>query len=242
MNDPLLPITDSFDRPQLDAPWQTVHSMNPLGSLRLEEGVLKIHTSAHSFAFAERPLPSGVALIQCAIALGTDHGASWGPGLAVVWSNRILRINVRRDGRFGFDDGSSSVFSGSIIRDGWNQIAVRICDEVVHLETSANGQLWNELHTFPRCRLNGAPLGLRIGKMGRHGKDEDHSTPGIYGICALTGLQILGQQTTTTWFQDPPEEQTPKKPNWRSIPKSCEQGPHTILISSRPTSPPWLSR
>lgn len=70
MNDHALPSSDSFDRFPFDAPWRTALSLNPLGSLRLEEEILRIRASAHSFAFVERPLPSKVSLIQCAISLG----------------------------------------------------------------------------------------------------------------------------------------------------------------------------
>jgi hypothetical protein len=203
----------------------------------LVDGVLEIRAFAHSIAFAERPLPAGVSLIQCAISLGTDNGAAWGPGLAVVWSDRILRINVRRDGRFGFDDGSRSMYRGSITRDGWNHVAVRISAEEVHFETSTNSELWNVSHTFPRRRLCGEALSLRIGKMGRHGKDDNFSAAGTLGVCAITGLQILGQQTTRTWFSDPPEQNMSKKPHWVSLPKSCHQSHPASMLPRRPIPP-----
>jgi hypothetical protein len=223
MTDNLAPISNWFDCPRLDPPWRTIVSLNPLGSLWLEQGVLKIRASAHSFAFAERPLPCEVGLIQCSISLSTDNGAAWGPGLAVLWANRVLRVNVRRDGRFGFDDGSTSVYSGSIVCDGWNHVAIRIADDEVHIETSANGKLWSGSYCVPRCRFDGNPLALRIGKMGRHAKDECCASPGIVGECALTGLQILGQQTTRTWFQDQSEQQILTKPSWHSFLETAAQ-------------------
>ena len=60
-------------------------SSRPRASLKLAKEAITIEASANNFAMAERPLPPGVTLVECMVFSGTDKGASWGPGLAIVW-------------------------------------------------------------------------------------------------------------------------------------------------------------
>ncbi len=45
--------------------------------------------------FAERALPGGVKMVECLIDPGTDRSASWGPGLTLLWPNRVIKFYLR---------------------------------------------------------------------------------------------------------------------------------------------------
>ena len=91
-------LEDRFDCAELGSPWRVAVSSRPRASLKLAQGAITIEASANNFAMAERPLPPGVTLVECMVFSGTDKGALWGPGLAIVWKNKPLRINLRAEG------------------------------------------------------------------------------------------------------------------------------------------------
>ncbi len=84
-------LEDRFDRASLGQPWTTAVSTRPKATLKLDGGAIRIEASANNFALTERPLPPGVTLVECGVYSGSDKGASWGPGIALVWKNKPLR-------------------------------------------------------------------------------------------------------------------------------------------------------
>ena len=111
---------------ELDDAWQVTSFPNGHQSTCVLEDALKLLANAKCCLFAERPLPPAVFEVQCELALGSDKATKFGPGMAILWSNRTLRVNLRADGRFGVDDGCSSVYGGTILRNDWNHVAIRI--------------------------------------------------------------------------------------------------------------------
>jgi hypothetical protein len=93
--DHVLLLEDRFDRAALGEPWKRILSSQPGTSLKIEKGTVAIEASANHCALIGRPLPPGVTLAQCAVFSGTDGGASWGPGMTLVWKDKTLRINLR---------------------------------------------------------------------------------------------------------------------------------------------------
>ena len=69
----------------------------------------------------ERQLPEGVKFIQCKIDPGTDQSASWGPGIALVWKDRVVKFYLRPGkSEFGVFDGRSERLIGDSRR--WQTI------------------------------------------------------------------------------------------------------------------------
>jgi hypothetical protein len=182
-------LEDRFDRDQLGDPWKVFLSPQPGTALKVENGALAIEAVANGFAFAERPLPPGATLVECRVYSGTDQGATWGPGLALRWPDKALRINLRAEGRFGVDDGANFTFGGFVAPESWYHLRLRLEENEIVAEASGDEVLWETLQTFPRPQFPGDPVTVRLGKTGPGGRDEDFSTPGPVGSCALKDLR-----------------------------------------------------
>jgi len=186
-------LEDRFDRDELGDPWQVFLSPQPGTILKVENSALALEAVANCFAFAERPLPPGATLVECRVYSGTDQGATWGPGLTLRWPDKVLRINLRAEGRFGVDDGTNFTFGGFVAPESWYHLRLRLEEEEIVAEASGDEVLWETLQTFPRNQFPGDPVVVRLGKTGPGGRNEDFSDPGPMGACALKDLQVWGK-------------------------------------------------
>jgi hypothetical protein len=188
----VLLLEDRFDRAALGSPWKTILSSRPGASLKVEKGAVAIEAPGNHCAMIERPLPPGVTLAQCAVFSGTDAGASWGPGLTLVWKNKTLRINLRAGGQCGVDDGAGQWLGNSVSRNYWYYLRIRVEKDAVLAEVSLDNRLWETVHVLPRDEFQGDPLAVRLGKMRSDGTGEDHSDAGPPGSCRIKDLRALG--------------------------------------------------
>lgn len=189
-----LVLEDRFDREQLGDPWRVVLSPRPGTSLKPGRGVIAIEAAGNSCAFAERPLPPKTAMVECRVSSGTDQGASWGPGLGLVWAGKCLQVQLRADGNLGISDGNKETLMRPATphHKKWSCLRVRLeADEVV-VECSADGLiLWERVHALPRSQYPGSPTAVRLGKIDPRGTGEDYPTPGPVGTCAVGGLRVF---------------------------------------------------
>jgi len=186
-------VSEGFDAPVLGGECTTSVSPRPGTSVGVANGALAIRADANTYAFAERPLPLGVAMVEVAVSTGTDGGATWGPGLTLLWPDHALRLNVRAEGRFGVDDGTDFAFGGVLFGGSTYLLRIRLEADTVYAEVSEDGTFWDVIHSLPRDRFPGDPTAARIGKTGPGGRAEDFNDPGIAGgACALDDLRAFG--------------------------------------------------
>jgi hypothetical protein len=186
-------LEERFAGDRLAKDWKTVLSRKPNTAVTVDGGAIRVEAPANCFAFAERALPAGTRLVQCAVFSGTDKGATWGPGLTVLWPKSAVRINLRAEGRFGVDDGDNFTFGGFVGPGAWHLLRIRIEPKEVLAEASMDGRVWQPLHTFPRDRFAGDPTAVRLGKGGGGGRDEDFSLAGPGGVCRIKDLRAYGK-------------------------------------------------
>jgi len=188
-------LEDDFDRETLGEPYTTALSGTGKASIALRDGGMQIEGADNCYAFAERALPAGTSLVQCMVATGTDMGATWGPGLTLLWPDgKVVRVNVRSMGTFGVDDGSEFVFGGQTTPGMTYWLRIRVEPEAVFAEASVDGDFWDVIHSYPRAKLPGAPAAVRLGKGGPGGQAVDHPTMDRPGTCAVRKLQVYGGQ------------------------------------------------
>lgn len=188
-------LEDRFAGEGLGAAWSTRLSKQAGTKMTVQDGAMGVETKANCVAYAERALPPGTALVDCRVYSGTDRGATWGPGLCLVWpSNRILRINLRAEGRLGVDDGASQWFGGFSMPDTWYWLRIRLEDKQILAECSTDGRFWEAIHTADRARFSGTPVAVRLGKMSGDGKNEDHHVLGPSGRCVFKALRVFGDK------------------------------------------------
>ncbi len=117
-----------------------------------------------------------------------------GPGLTLVWpSGTVLRVNLRAEGRFGVDDGRRQILDGVNLPNAWTQVAIQLDDKEVVVQASQEQQAWQELARFPRSEFPGDPVSVRLGKMSPGSKNEDFSTLGPAGACAVKDFRVFGR-------------------------------------------------
>ena len=71
---------------------------------------------------------------------GTDKGATWGPGLALLWPKGVIRVNLRAEGRFGVDDGRDFAFPGFVAPSAWFHLRIRLLEKEILVEASGDGR------------------------------------------------------------------------------------------------------
>ncbi|MBI2929322.1 MAG: hypothetical protein HYY24_26960 [Verrucomicrobia bacterium] len=187
-------LEEPFAGDQLAKDWTVRLSQQPGTAIRVGGGELRIEGPANVAAYVERTLPAGARLVVARIDQRTDGGASWGPGLTLVWADgKVLRVNLRAEGRFGVDDGQRQILDGVALPNTWTQVAVQLEDDEVVVQASQDQQPWQELARFPRREFAGDLQAVRLGKMSPGSKNEDFSTLGPAGVCAIKELRVLGK-------------------------------------------------
>ncbi|MBM4091119.1 MAG: hypothetical protein FJ276_17110 [Planctomycetes bacterium] len=183
---------EAFDGAALDAVWKNTQSSQPGTSIGLVEGRLQVAGAANVVAYVQRPLPAGVIAAACTIRMQTDAGASWGPGMALVWPDgRTLRVNLRAEGRFGVDDGRQQRLDGLLLMDQPTRVVIRLADERI-VVTAIQAEYQQTLAVLPRSDFPGTPSAVRIGKMGPHAGSDDFNILGPAGVTTIDDLEIFG--------------------------------------------------
>ena len=171
--------------------WTTHVSEQPDTRVVTSDESVAIHAAANCYAYLEQDLPAATGLFECSVHSGTDAGASWGPGLCVAWPDKVLRINLRAEGRFGVDDGKHQWFGGKVQGDKWYRLRIRIVNGDILVEALAPGRPWETIRAFPAETFSGNPMALRIGKMSPGGRNEDYSILGPTGVCRIKQVRVF---------------------------------------------------
>jgi len=155
-----------------------------------EGNAVALRTPANTTAFLERPLPAGTRLVEATIDVGTDRSASWGPGIGLVWPQRVIKFNLRpgetdEDGgtAFGVFDGAAERLMKSepqphVDSAGIWALRLRLEDHAVYCEARPENGRWQTCFTIPLDQPIDDPQAVRIGKLSRTGNDESFHTPG----------------------------------------------------------------
>ena len=115
-----------------------------------------IEAPANAAAFIERPLPAAARAVCCTLDQQTDRGATWGPGVSLVWANgKTLRVNLRCDGNFGVDDGPRQILEGNDLDASWITLAIQLDDDAIRVLATDDGRHWLKIAEFPRREFPG---------------------------------------------------------------------------------------
>jgi len=186
--------TDTFNGTTLEPGWRVQLSTRVRTRVFLKEQALHIEANANSAAFVERSLPPGTALVVCRVRPETDRGATWGPGLALVWPDgRGLRVNLRTEGRFGVYGYGREILGGIRFPDEEYILIIKADPgKDIRVQASLDGRVWQTIATVPRKAFPGIPSLVRLGKMGIPKHEVDFRLPGPIGQCSVRDLQVLG--------------------------------------------------
>jgi hypothetical protein len=184
-------IDDRFDRAALGEPWKISLSPASKTALKLAGKAIIFEAPANGCVFGQRPLPAGSTIVECAVEAGPNSGGSWGPGLALVWRDKFLRVNLR-GGQYGIDDGARQWLVDRIAPEAWHHLRFRLEPQSVFVEGSWDGEFWFPIHAAGREAFPGDPIAVRLGKMSPQGTCQDYSWLGPSGTSRITRLQVYG--------------------------------------------------
>ena len=195
----------------------TIHASNAheRSSFENEGKPGEIYTPANTAVYAERSLPEGTRLVEATIDIGTDSSASWGPGIALVFDNRVVKFNIRPVGNqydgnalLGLWDGrnENARLGGRLPLDTsvpWT-LRLRVSGNAIFCDAKPKDGEWAN---YGRTALGnaGEPRAVRVGKMDRSGGSADHSETGelvrlsvqrfaAYGDVDAEGLDAIRKQ------------------------------------------------
>ncbi len=179
----------------LAADWQVrLSARHERTSFQNEGKAGQISAYDNTHAYAERPLPTGARVVQCRINPGTDRGASWGPGVGLVYPDRVVKLQLRPgQDCFGIGDGGAVQQVGKLAEGQAYTLQLRIEPGLVVCEASLDEVKWQVLG---EVKVAGQPSAVRVGKMSQAGGAEDHPDNGSFNRCKVLKVRILGKVET----------------------------------------------
>lgn len=183
--------------------WRVITSdLHPRTSFRNEGKVGEVYAQENSFAFAERNWLDGAQGVECEIDPGTDQSASWGPGLAIVGTRGIVRLNMRPGkSEFGIlHNGQENTVPGMVAsKPARLRLLLSDNGQSIQMWVHSQGEAWRNIGTV---RSPGELKTVRIGKMSRGGKAVDYPDQSTEPQrCRINQFAFLGKASdddTTT--------------------------------------------
>lgn len=183
-------LADNFV--ELDPAWK-IHSSagNERNSFINEGKPGEIMANENASVYVERAFPANATAVECFVSPGTDKSTIWGPGLAMVFSDKIIKLNLRPGkGRFGIWDGNRDHEFGRLSDGQSYHLRLKLYSNNVLCEVSEDGKTWNERMKIYCSEI---PISVRIGKMDRDGRNSDSRNPGNLERCQIKSFSFLGK-------------------------------------------------
>jgi len=199
---------DTLSFEELERGWRTHSSAaHERCSVSNEGKVGELLAPENCAAFLERELEPGVRVVEATLDCGTDQGKTWGPGLALVFGGRAVKLNLRAGGgydgvgRLGAWDGSREhpSFGGRMkldLEQPWTlRMTLRgrevLCD--ARPEGGAGeASGWRRFGTLELPADLGEPTAVRAGKLDTRGGASDFGTPGELGRSRVLRVAAWG--------------------------------------------------
>ncbi len=141
--------------------------------------------------YAERAFPKSATAAECFVSPGTDKSSTWGPGMALVFSDKIVKLNLKPSkGCFGIWDGNREQEFGKLTDGQSYHLRLKLFSNNIFCEISEDGKTWDELSKIYCAEV---PLSVRVGKMDRSGKNTDSRNPGNIERCHIKYFSFLGK-------------------------------------------------
>lgn len=149
----------------------------------------EIYTPMNSCVYAETDLPEGTRVVQADFEAGTDMSRAYGPGIALLWADRTVKLHLSPGGdgynpymTIAYFDGKKWVrrFDGPEKFDSSipYTLRIRIEEEGICLDIKPQGGEWRNMKVLKQERSWGEPLKVRIGKTDAQGGDRDDAKAG----------------------------------------------------------------
>ena len=224
--------TDEFKT--LANSWKVTASAAHARNSFVNEGkVGEIMALENTSVVAERSFAKGTKVTMLAVTPGTDLSKSWGPGLAWVFANRTVKLNVRGgDKRIGFFDGKTEHLSINYGNASTIWLRLEIKGDKVLASASTDGKkTWTPVGS---CKIakGELPQKVRIGKMDAKGGKTDFAQKGNAQRSRLESFSMLGEL--------PQASQSQAIDQWAYL-KDVEVEVHYELYDNMPVFSKWIT-
>lgn len=199
----------SDDFSTMDPAWRvSASSQHGRISFQNEGKPGEIYALANTHCFAERTLDVTTSLIEAVIDPGTDADSSWGPGLALVFADRRIGVNLRPGdrgfhGHFELSEGGSprlarvpdfTAEDGGLDRSHAYRIRVRLTDGTLIWDVADARQDPPKYIPLFEVPFSGpGPVAVRVGKMDRNRNATDELYPNAeWGRSRILQVQAYG--------------------------------------------------
>ncbi|MDN3686241.1 hypothetical protein [Cyclobacterium jeungdonense] len=181
---------DSFDT--MHNNWKRVESEAHTRNSFINEGKAgEIMALANTAVYAQQPVLPGTRVLLAKINPGTDKGSSWGPGLGLVFSDKVIKLNLRPgNNEIGFFDGQQELRVSGLESGKPVWLRMELGDGQLLASWSYDKSNWQPVGETP---LQQDPQGVRIGKMDATGNNSDHSEKGELGRSKIEEFFMLGE-------------------------------------------------
>lgn len=180
---------DNFSN--LNKKWEVFTSnADERNSFQNEGKAGEIMALANTAVYADRKITKGTQVFLAKIDPGTDQSVSWGPGLGLVFPDKVVKIYLRpKRNQFGFFDGEQEKNVKGMQPGKAVWLRLELGSDKVSASVSYNRQEWTKIGSET---VNELPVLVRIGKMDWAGKNTDHRNAGERGRCHVQEFQMLG--------------------------------------------------
>lgn len=185
-------IDDNFSN--LDSEWKVSLSRAHERTSFINEGKPgEIMALANTSVFAEQNVLDDAVVFMATINPGTDKSKIFGPGLALVFKDKVVKANLRTaDNRFGFFNGSKTTSIPGMNPGEAVTLRFEIVDGELISSFSYDKNIWTELGKVPLT--NGEkPIAIRVGKMDEKGSSSDQGDTGKLIRCHVESVQVLAE-------------------------------------------------
>ncbi|TKG94531.1 hypothetical protein EYV94_11315 [Puteibacter caeruleilacunae] len=183
-------MEDQFEK--LSNKWQRFESKADDRNSFINEGKSgEIMALANTAVYADQDLKDAAKVVIAKVNPGTDKSISWGPGLGLVFKDKVVKVNLRTArNQFGFFDGEHEKVIGGMKAGKPVWLRMEMTNGKVLAAYSYDKSQWTKVGEI--AVANDVPDAFRVGKMDWAGKNSDHGDKGERGRCHIEQVQVLG--------------------------------------------------
>jgi hypothetical protein len=187
----LVMFQDNFEK--LNKEWVRFESKADARNSFINEGKSgEIMALSNTAVFADQKVKVEARVFIARINPGTDQSVSWGPGLGLVFKNRIVKVNLRpKNNQIGFYDGEHEQRNSQVKGNTPVWLRLELTKNELLASYSYNMQEWFRAGKTNLTKDEKPEL-VRVGKMDWAGGKTDNSDKGEQGRCHIEQFQMLG--------------------------------------------------
>ena len=152
----------------------------------------EIMALANTAVYADQQVNDGAKVFLAKLDPGTDKSVVWGPGMGLVFKERVVKMNLRTTNRqLRFYDGTNDNMV-SVLPAGkpiWFRMEIK--GDKILASWSLDKREWTQAGSTT-IAPDDKPLFVRLGKMDGKGGNTDSPIKGEQGRCHFEAFQMLG--------------------------------------------------